>query len=43
VLPPGLVPLLEWRPPVPGARIDRDEIYHSFYGGVARRRDVSAG
>lgn len=36
LLMPGLVPLLQWRPP-PGARIERDELYHSFYGGVARK------
>jgi hypothetical protein len=36
LVPPGLVPLLQWRPPARAA-IDRDEIYHSFYGGVARK------
>jgi S-adenosyl methyltransferase len=36
LLRPGLVPLLEWRPP-PGLRIERDELYHSFFGGVARK------
>ncbi|MBV9382625.1 MAG: SAM-dependent methyltransferase [Streptosporangiaceae bacterium] len=36
LLEPGLVSLMEWRPPVRG-RIRRDEIYHSFYGGVARK------
>jgi hypothetical protein len=36
MLPPGLVSLLEWRPPVP-REIPRDEVYHSFYGGVARK------
>jgi len=37
MLPPGLVSLREWRPPITDARIERDEIYHSFYGGVARK------
>jgi len=37
LLEPGLVPLLEWRPPVDGVRVERDEIYHSFWGGVARK------
>jgi hypothetical protein len=37
LLPPGLVPLLEWRPPSPRA-IERDENYHSFSGGVARKK-----
>jgi hypothetical protein len=37
LLPPGLVPLAEWRPE-PGAVIDRDENYHSFSGGLARKR-----
>jgi hypothetical protein len=36
LLPPGLVPLAEWRPSTPDP-IDRDEIYHSFSGGVARK------
>jgi S-adenosyl methyltransferase len=36
LLEPGLVPLQEWRP-VPGTQIVRDENYHSFYGGVARK------
>jgi hypothetical protein len=34
-LPPGLVPLLDWRSPAP-AEVPRDEIYHSLWGGVAR-------
>jgi S-adenosyl methyltransferase len=34
---PGLVPLAEWRPAVTG-RIKQDEVYHSFFGGVARRQ-----
>jgi hypothetical protein len=34
---PGLVSLLEWRPET-RASIQRDEIYHSFSGGVARKR-----
>ncbi len=37
LLEPGLVPLVEWRPTVTG-RIKRDEVYHSFFGGVARKR-----
>jgi hypothetical protein len=37
MVPPGLVPLLEWRPPEGAAPVERDEIYHSFYGGVARK------
>jgi hypothetical protein len=36
LLEPGLVALQEWRPP-PGAVIERDVYYHSFYGGVARK------
>ena len=36
MLEPGLVSLLEWRPLVP-REIPRDEVYHSFYGGVARK------
>jgi hypothetical protein len=34
---PGLVPLAEWRPAVTG-RIKQDEVYHSFFGGVARKQ-----
>ena len=34
---PGLVSLLEWRPPT-ADHIERDEIYHSFFGGVARKK-----
>jgi hypothetical protein len=37
LLQPGLVPLLEWRPPT-AAAIERDENYHSFFGGVARKK-----
>jgi len=37
LLPPGLVSLLEWRPPTADP-IERDEIYHSFFGGVARKK-----
>jgi S-adenosyl methyltransferase len=37
MLGPGLVPLLDWRPPVHGGHVERDEIYHSFWGGVARK------
>ena len=37
LLPPGLVSLLEWRRPTADP-IERDEIYHSFFGGVARKK-----
>ena len=37
LLEPGWVPLAEWRPAVRG-RIRPDEVYHSFYGGVARKK-----
>jgi hypothetical protein len=33
---PGLVPLLEWRPPIPH-RVARDDVYHTLRGGVARK------
>ncbi len=33
---PGLVSLADWRPDE-RTRTERDEIYHSFFGGVARR------
>jgi hypothetical protein len=36
LLPPGLVSLAEWRPDSP-AKIERDETYHSFFGGLARK------
>jgi len=36
LLQPGLVPIVEWRP-APGAVIERDELYHGFSGGVARK------
>jgi SAM-dependent methyltransferase len=36
LLSPGLVPLLEWRPS-PGQPIACDELYHSFFGGVAKK------
>jgi hypothetical protein len=36
LLEPGWVSLAEWRPAVSG-RIRRDEVYHSFFGGVARK------
>ena len=36
LLEPGLVSILDWRPE-PGAHIERDENYHSFFGGVARK------
>ena len=37
LLPPGLVSLQEWRPAAPDP-IEHDENYHSFFGGVARKR-----
>jgi hypothetical protein len=37
LLAPGWVSLGEWRPAVQG-RIPHDEVYNSFYGGVARKR-----
>jgi hypothetical protein len=36
LLEPGLVSILDWRP-APGMYIERDENYHSFFGGVARK------
>ena len=36
LLEPGFVSLQEWRPPA-GAVIEKDEVYHSVYGGVARK------
>jgi hypothetical protein len=36
LLPPGLVSLQEWRPETDEA-IEHDEVYHSFFGGVARK------
>jgi hypothetical protein len=36
LLEPGWVSLAEWRPAVSG-RIRRDEVYHGFFGGVARK------
>lgn len=36
LIDPGLVPLVEWRPPR-GEPIPHDELYHSFYGGVASK------
>jgi S-adenosyl methyltransferase len=36
LIEPGLVSLPEWRR-APGTCIERDENYHSFYGGVARK------
>jgi S-adenosyl methyltransferase len=33
---PGLVSLLEWHAP-PGRDIPRDELYHTFFGGVAKK------
>jgi hypothetical protein len=37
LLEPGWVPLAEWRPAVRGP-VQQDEVYHSFFGGVARKR-----
>jgi hypothetical protein len=37
LLEPGFVSLQQWRPPA-GTHIVRDEVYHSVYGGVARKR-----
>jgi hypothetical protein len=34
---PGLVSLAEWRPVTQDA-IEHDEVYHSFFGGVARKK-----
>jgi hypothetical protein len=36
LVPPGLVPLADWRPDE-RTRTERDEVYHSFFGGVARK------
>lgn len=36
-IPPGLVPLGDWRPPVEGQK-PFPELQHSFSGGVARKR-----
>jgi hypothetical protein len=37
LVPPGLVSLQEWRPETQ-EKIERDEVYHSFFGGVARKK-----
>jgi hypothetical protein len=37
LLPPGLVPIVEWRPPTDDP-IEHDELYHGFSGGLARKR-----
>lgn len=37
LLAPGLVSLQEWRPETQET-IERDEVYHSFFGGVARKK-----
>jgi S-adenosyl methyltransferase len=37
LLPPGLVSLQEWRPETQ-AEIEHDEVYHSFFGGLARKK-----
>jgi hypothetical protein len=36
LVPPGLVSLADWRPDE-RTRTERDEIYHSYFGGVARK------
>jgi hypothetical protein len=36
MIPPGLVPLMEWRPPIQ-RKLPRDGLYHSYSGGVARK------
>jgi hypothetical protein len=36
MIEPGLVPLLEWRPPI-AHRMPRDDVSHSHRGGVARK------
>jgi hypothetical protein len=36
MIEPGLVPLLEWQPPIP-RRVPRDDVYHGLRGGVARK------
>jgi hypothetical protein len=36
MIEPGLVPLLEWRPPI-AHRAQRDNAYHTLRGGVARK------
>jgi len=37
LLPPGLVSLQEWRPETQ-EEIEHDEVYHSFFGGIARKK-----
>jgi hypothetical protein len=37
LVPPGLVPLADWRPPVAG-HVPYPELQHSFSGGVAKKR-----
>jgi len=37
VLAPGWVSMAEWRPPTSDP-IEQDEVYHSFWGGVAHKR-----
>jgi hypothetical protein len=36
LLSPGLVPLADWRPDE-HTHTERDEVYHSYFGGVARK------
>jgi hypothetical protein len=37
LLPPGWVSMAEWRPPTDDP-IEQDEVYHSFFGGVAHKK-----
>jgi hypothetical protein len=37
LLPPGWVSMAEWRPPT-SEPIEKDEVYHSFFGGVALKK-----
>ena len=37
MVPPGLVSIAEWRPVTQDA-IEHDEVYHSFFGGVAKKK-----
>ena len=36
LLSPGFVSLLDWRPPT-DEPVEHDEVYKTFYGGVARK------
>jgi hypothetical protein len=37
LLAPGLASLQEWHPETQ-EKIERDEVHHSFFGGVARKK-----